>query len=348
MVFVSCQDDSLDILPIEDPSSELNVTNSGESGNENARQLKIDICHNDSKAGSSQIINVSINAWKAHEAHGDIRLDDQDGDGFVPENACGFGQMGDIDDNDATVYPGAPEVCDGKDNDGNGLIDDNAGALYYRDADGDGFGDANVSQQSCIPLEGFVTDNTDCNDSEASAYPGAEEICGDGIDNDCDGLVDEDCGNPDLIENLNEGDLISHDFRSSAFDRTVGQTFTTGATPKELSSISVKFGGPGNGGIVFMELYEIDNAVLTKVATSLQKGIFPNTNNFVFNTNPVLDPNRTYAFILRNTGLNFFGVVGKADANAYGGGTMFYTNRDATNLKYLPQAFDVWFQINLQ
>ena len=61
---------------------------------------------------------------------------------------------------------------------------------FYRDADNDGFGNANDSLLLCEPQDGYVTDNSDCNDSNAAVHPGAIEVC-DGIDDDCDGLVDE-------------------------------------------------------------------------------------------------------------------------------------------------------------
>jgi len=72
--------------------------------------IKIDVCHREGN-GSSHIINISIDAWPAHQAHGDVRLDDQDDDGFVPNNNCGFGQMGDCNDLNPAIRPGAIEVC---------------------------------------------------------------------------------------------------------------------------------------------------------------------------------------------------------------------------------------------
>ncbi|HYK46418.1 MAG TPA: MopE-related protein, partial [Parafilimonas sp.] len=103
--------------------------------------------------------------------------------GYVLNNA-------DCNDADAFVHPGAAEICDGKDNDCNGIIDDGVKTTYYRDADGDGFGNPFVTTQSCTAPSGYVSNNTDCDDSHATVYPGAPEFC-DGLDNNCNGVVDE-------------------------------------------------------------------------------------------------------------------------------------------------------------
>ena len=74
---------------------------------------------------------------------------------------------------------------------------------YYRDADNDGYGNATdtitlncTANTTCTqPPTGYVTNNTDCNDSNASIHPGATEICGDGIDQNCDGNDLSCCGN---------------------------------------------------------------------------------------------------------------------------------------------------------
>lgn len=82
------------------------------------------------------------------------------------------------------------EVCgDGIDNDCDGEVDEDI--LWYTDADGDGFGDPSTGLPSCAPLPGRVAVAGDCDDQSASVSPGAAETC-DGIDNDCDGQVDED------------------------------------------------------------------------------------------------------------------------------------------------------------
>lgn len=62
------------------------------------------------------------------------------------------------------------------------------GWLWYLDADGDGYGDAGTALESCsAPGEEYVTDASDCDDSDGAVNPGKEEICADGIDNNCDG-----------------------------------------------------------------------------------------------------------------------------------------------------------------
>ena len=64
-------------------------------------------------------------------------------------------------------------------------------ATYYADADGDGYGNATVSVTDCIQPTGYVTNNTDCNDAIAAVNPGQVEVLYNGIDDNCDGQLDE-------------------------------------------------------------------------------------------------------------------------------------------------------------
>ncbi|MEW4925758.1 CARDB domain-containing protein [Algibacter sp. 2305UL17-15] len=113
--------------------------------------------------------------------------------GYVTDNT-------DCDDTKNTVYPGAPEICDGLDNDCDGLTDDNdpdliAPTTWYADFDTDGFGDPNNALSQCSQPVGYVANNNDCDDTDNTIFLGASEIC-DGKDNDCDGLIDD--NDPDV------------------------------------------------------------------------------------------------------------------------------------------------------
>ncbi len=128
---------------------------------------------------------------------------DDDGDSYGdagdPTRACSqpggyVADSSDCDDGSAAVRPGATELCNGTDDDCDGDVDEDDAAdaaTWYADSDGDSYGDASSTTPACSQPGGYVADSSDCDDASASVNPAATELC-DGIDNDCDGTVDED------------------------------------------------------------------------------------------------------------------------------------------------------------
>jgi hypothetical protein len=127
------------------------------------------------------------------------RDSDQDGygDPAVTESACdappGFvGNSGDCDDSRGDIHPGAPEICNGEDDDCDEIIDDNPidGDTWYEDNDGDTWGNDAVFEVTCDPVPGYVLDPGDCDDENPDVNPDADEVCN-GVDDDCSGLADD-------------------------------------------------------------------------------------------------------------------------------------------------------------
>ena len=107
----------------------------------------------------------------------------------------------DCNDANNLIYPGETEICDYLDNDCDGIIDDNLTYIHsYEDADADNYGNIDVDSLSCEIPYGFVEDDSDCDDTNPLIYPGADEILN-GIDDNCDELIDEGLGIDGTVSN---------------------------------------------------------------------------------------------------------------------------------------------------
>jgi hypothetical protein len=130
---------------------------------------------------------------------------DSDGDGYgveailkclcAPLGIYKAEKYGDCNDDDKDIFPGKPEVCDGKDNNCNGKLDEEGAVgckVYFKDQDNDGWGDSGIFKCLCSPAEIYkVLKEGDCDDNNKDVNVGKPEVCN-GLDDDCDGKVDED------------------------------------------------------------------------------------------------------------------------------------------------------------
>ena len=137
----------------------------------------------------------------AEDAVGDGIDNNCDGIDGVDDDLDGYASLAtggdDCDDLNAEVHVDSIEVCDDIDNDCDGALDevddslDTSTAIFlYADADQDGYGDENVTFYSCAETELGVTEAGDCDDTSANVSPAVAETC-DGIDNDCNGEIDD-------------------------------------------------------------------------------------------------------------------------------------------------------------
>ncbi len=216
---------------------------------------------------------------------------DADGDGYGDADsaiqACAVSSGRTIDNTDcndtnASTHPGATEICDSADNDCDGLTDDNDPDLdlstaetWYRDADGDGLGDASSTTLACVVPSGYSAHATDCDDSGFSDYDG--DLLQDCEDSDADG--------DGLSNTYDVDDLDNSQVRGPAggfgSDGALSHTGTTWSAASEHTLLSTTaYSGDTSLEVDDPTLFGVGDEVLVWVAQGSDAG----THSFHFVT----------------------------------------------------------------
>ncbi len=137
------------------------------------------------------------------------------------------------------MHPGAPELCNGRDDDCDGVLDDGLTLRdWFADGDADGYG-AGQALVACYPPKGYVSNGRDCDDGSALFSPAARDVC-DGQDNDCDGVPDGQpgCGGPaSLLDRVPGLSVGAQDLNAKYTAATLGACLrgAPGATSETLA-----------------------------------------------------------------------------------------------------------------
>jgi len=186
-------DDAASIAACEQPSHHVAQAGDCDDANDDIHPEANEICDGvdndcddeiDENLGETWYIDADGDNWGDPQ---NTVLGCEEGEGYVADGS-------DCDDGDAAVHPGADELCDGVDNDCDDEVDEDPidGSTWYADADGDGYGDPDSTTEDCEVPSSHVTAKlaTDCDDGDPTINPEGTEIC-DGVDNDCDGVADD-------------------------------------------------------------------------------------------------------------------------------------------------------------
>ncbi len=271
----------------------------------------------------------------------------------------------DCNDADSAINPAADEVCDAADTDEdcNGLADDadsgllaSSASAFYPDTDGDGYGDGSAVTYACDDpdgtSDGWITDDTDCDDTDSAVNPGATEICDD-VDNDCDasttgaGTVSYDSGSGTLSD-------VSSTFAGSSSSVAVAtlssgtyyfcdDTFYVSLTAS--SSTTVELVGSGSAvlsGATTDRILEMDGATVTLTDITLEEGyhssyggaVYCDSNGDLTTSNVVFQDNESGyyggAITLDECDADFVDTTFDSNSAAAHGGAIYSDYADIT------------------
>jgi len=134
-------------------------------------------------------LTACVDAAKVDDDDGEAGGGSGGGASFVDADGDGWHADKDCDDTDPEINPGVAEWCNGVDDDCDDEVDEGLDTyVLFLDEDGDGWG-AGEPVETCQWTDGLSWDDQDCDDSDPTTFPGAEEAC-DGLDNDCDDVID--------------------------------------------------------------------------------------------------------------------------------------------------------------
>ncbi len=220
----------------------------------------------------------------------------------------------DCNDSNASMHPGATEICNLVDDNCNGQVDEGVQNTYYRDADADTYGSVSPTTQACTAPAGYVSNSSDCNDSNASVHPGATEVCN-GIDDNCNSQIDEGCNintdaelaitktdSPDPVgvgANIIYTITVTNNGPNAATGVTVTDTLPATVT---LVSAAPSQGSPCSGtSTITCSLGSLANGASATVTIEVQTGATGTISNTATVSGNEMDPNTANNSVAQDT-----------------------------------------------